>query len=99
MSKREKMKCEKVKKLTVGAVISDPGSTERNKTGGWRVERPEIDQSKCIKCGTCWSVCPDAAVYKDKEGKFRINYAFCKGCLICLNECPVKCISKKLEEK
>lgn len=98
MRKGVKVNREEKKKLTVGAVILEPGSTERNKTGGWRVERPEIDQSKCTKCGTCWQYCPDAAVYRD-NGKFKINYDYCKGCMICLTECPVKCIIKKLEEK
>jgi len=89
----------KEKKISVGAVITEIGSTLRNKTGGWRVEKPEIDQTKCIKCANCWMFCPDSAIYRDKEGKFQINYDYCKGCGICANECPVKCIAMKMEEK
>jgi pyruvate ferredoxin oxidoreductase delta subunit len=85
--------------ITPGAVMLNPGSTKNYKTGEWRTFKPEIDQSKCIKCAKCWMSCPDAAVYKDKEGKFNVNYDYCKGCLICAKECPVKAISYKVEEK
>lgn len=89
----------KAKKLTIGAVITEPGSTLKNKTGSWRTERPEIDQSKCIRCGSCWQDCPDGAIFRDKEGRFQINYDYCKGCGICANSCPIKCITMKLEKK
>lgn len=85
--------------ITKGAVISNPGSTKVYKTGEWRTYKPEIDQVKCIKCSKCWLSCPDAAIYRDKEGKYLVNYDYCKGCLICAKECPVKAISYKLEEK
>jgi pyruvate ferredoxin oxidoreductase delta subunit len=85
--------------LTKGAVILSPGSTKKYKTGEWRTFKPEIDQTKCIKCAKCWLNCPDAAIFKDKDGKFQVNYDYCKGCLICAKECPVKCISYKVEEK
>ena len=45
-------------KISVGAIIEEPGSTIKNKTGGWRSFRPVIDQKKCIKCGTCFEACP-----------------------------------------
>ena len=86
-------------KITKGAIISEPGSTTANKTGEWRTFRPIVDKGKCIKCGKCWSVCPDAAIKKTKEGHFEIDYEYCKGCLICVKECPVKCITTKMEEK
>ncbi len=85
--------------LNTGAVIRTPGNTKKYHTGSWRTFRPVIDQKTCIKCGTCWRVCPDAAIYIDKDGKYRINYDYCKGCLICFRECPVKAISKELEQK
>ncbi|MFA5125709.1 MAG: 4Fe-4S dicluster-binding protein [archaeon] len=85
--------------ITKGAVISNPGSTKNYKTGEWRTFKPSIDQAKCIKCAKCWMTCPDAAVYKDKEGRFQVNYDYCKGCLLCEKECPVKAISHKVEEK
>jgi|AntAceMinimDraft_9_1070365.scaffolds.fasta_scaffold01415_2 pyruvate ferredoxin oxidoreductase delta subunit len=86
-------------KISVGAVIEEPGSTIKNKTGGWRSFRPVIDQTKCIKCGTCWKFCPDNAVRKNEKGEFEINYDYCKGCGICAKECPVKAIKMVKEEK
>ena len=85
--------------ITKGAFILEPGSTKKYKTGEWRTFKPEIDQTKCIKCAKCWMSCPDAAIFNDKEEKFQVNYDYCKGCLICQKECPVKCISYKVEEK
>ena len=86
-------------KISVGAVIEEPGSTIKNKTGGWRSFKPVIDQKKCIKCGTCWKFCPDNAVRKNEKGEFEINYDYCKGCGICAKECPVKAIKMVKEEK
>ncbi len=86
-------------KISVGAVIDEPGSTIKNKTGGWRSFRPIIDHKKCIKCGTCWQFCPDNAIRKNKKGEFEVNYDYCKGCGICANECPVKAIKMIKEEK
>jgi pyruvate ferredoxin oxidoreductase delta subunit len=85
--------------ITLGAVISCPGSTKVYKTGEWRTYKPVIDQEKCIKCAKCWLSCPDAAVTRDSEGRYHVNYDYCKGCLLCERECPVKAISHKMEEK
>lgn len=86
-------------KINIGAVITEPGSSIQNKTGSWRSLRPIIDRDKCIKCGKCWQFCPDSAIIIDKEGKAVINYNYCKGCLICQEVCPPKCISAIKEEK
>lgn len=93
MTKQEKPK------ITVGAVIEEPGSTIKNKTGGWRSFRAVIDQKKCTKCGLCWQFCPDNAIKKNKKGEFEINYDYCKGCGICANICPFKAIKMVKEEK
>ena len=85
--------------FNTGAVIFEPGSTKKNKTGGWRAKRPVIDSAKCIKCGTCWMYCPDTAIKKNKNGEFEIDYDYCKGCGICANECPAKAIEMELEKK
>ena len=82
-----------------GAVIHEPGSTKKYKTGEWRTFKPSIDNSKCIKCGKCWMNCPDAAIKKTKDGFFKIDYNYCKGCSICVNVCPVKAITMERVEK
>jgi len=86
-------------KFNKGAVIHEPMSTKKNKTGGWRAVRPVIDKAKCIKCGQCWMYCPDIAVKKNDKGEFEIDYDYCKGCGICANQCPAKAIKMELEKK
>jgi len=85
--------------LTPGGVIRSPGSTSATKTGNWRSERPVIDSSKCTRCGLCWTFCPDAAIRKNSNGYFEIDYDYCKGCGICASVCPVKAITMQKEEK
>ena len=98
------------KKLPIGAVIVEPGSSLKYKTGDWRVLRPVIDQEKCVRCRTCWALCPDGAIievkkpYQTKSGRkydvsYEINYDYCKGCGVCANECPVKAITMVEEVK
>ncbi|MFH1234943.1 MAG: pyruvate synthase subunit PorD [Candidatus Diapherotrites archaeon] len=85
--------------FNLGAVIYEPGSTIKNKTGSWRSMKPKIDQAKCIKCGICWVNCPDMSVKKNAKGEFEIDYDYCKGCGICANECPAKAILMEIEKK
>jgi NADPH-dependent glutamate synthase beta subunit-like oxidoreductase len=43
----------------------------------------------CFECDNCYGVCPDNAVVKLGQGKrFRFNLDYCKGCGICVAECP-----------
>jgi 2-oxoacid:acceptor oxidoreductase delta subunit (pyruvate/2-ketoisovalerate family) len=43
----------------------------------------------CFECDNCYGVCPDNAVIKLGPGKgFEFNYDYCKGCGICVAECP-----------
>jgi Pyruvate/2-oxoacid:ferredoxin oxidoreductase delta subunit len=43
----------------------------------------------CFECDNCFGVCPDNAVTKLGPGKgFEINLDYCKGCGICVTECP-----------
>jgi len=44
----------------------------------------------CFSCDNCYGVCPDNAVLKLGEpGElYAIDYDFCKGCGICVAECP-----------
>ncbi len=90
---------QKAKKLPVGAVISEPGSTEKYHTGTWRAFRPVLDSAKCTKCAICWRNCPDAAIKQKEDGTFYIDYDYCKGCLICVKDCPVKAIVREVETK
>jgi NADPH-dependent glutamate synthase beta subunit-like oxidoreductase/Pyruvate/2-oxoacid:ferredoxin oxidoreductase delta subunit len=43
----------------------------------------------CFECDNCYGVCPDNAVIKLGPGKrFEFNLDYCKGCGICVAECP-----------
>ena len=46
----------------------------------------------CTECDNCLVFCPDVAISKLKKG-YRINYDYCKGCGICVHECPRNCMS------
>jgi 2-oxoacid:acceptor oxidoreductase delta subunit (pyruvate/2-ketoisovalerate family) len=53
----------------------------------------------CFECDNCYGVCPDNAVVKLGPGKrFRFNYDYCKGCGICVAECPCGAIKMVPEE-
>lgn len=43
----------------------------------------------CFNCDNCFGVCPDNAVIKlEPENRYAIDYDYCKGCGICVAECP-----------
>ena len=71
-----------------GAIISEPGNSEKFKTGGWRSLRPIHDQEKCVHCLTCFIFCPDSSIKVEDEKIKEIDLEFCKGCGICASECP-----------
>ena len=89
----------KEKKLTVGAVITDAGNTEKTKTGGWRSFRPQWDPKKCTQCMICWQFCPENAIPEKKGKRIETDFDYCKGCGICAKECPFKAITMVKEEK
>jgi NADPH-dependent glutamate synthase beta subunit-like oxidoreductase len=41
----------------------------------------------CIRCDTCVVVCPDLAVVREGDG-YRVLGDYCKGCGLCVKECP-----------
>ena len=53
----------------------------------------------CFECDNCYGVCPDNAVIKLGAGKrFEFNYDYCKGCGLCVSECPCGAIKMVPEE-
>lgn len=53
----------------------------------------------CFECDNCYGVCPDNAVIKLGPGKrFQFNYDYCKGCGVCVAECPCGAIRMEAEE-
>jgi len=63
-----------------------PGSSLRNRTGSWRVNRPVLDADRCTNCLLCWLYCPDGSVLRTPHG-VALRYDYCKGCGICAAVC------------
>ncbi|MDA7857955.1 4Fe-4S binding protein [bacterium] len=80
------------KDIPIGGLITEAGNAEKYKTGDWRTFKPVRDKEKCTDCLFCWIYCPDSAVIVE-DGKIKaIDYDHCKGCGICAEVCPKKCI-------
>ena len=74
--------------------------------GGLEISNALYEARRCLSCGTCFScdncygVCPDNAVLKLGEPGtlYEIDLDFCKGCGICVSECPSGAIQMIPEE-
>ena len=53
--------------------------------------RPEVDQDKCVGCGTCAKYCAHDGPQME-NGKMHIDWTKCMGCGRCIDVCPVKAI-------
>jgi pyruvate ferredoxin oxidoreductase gamma subunit len=74
---------------TAAPVIHAPASSEQVETGLWRTTRPIIDYQRCHRCAwICSTLCPDGVISLNQEGYPEIDYQHCKGCLICMANCP-----------
>ncbi|MFN2427217.1 MAG: NAD(P)-binding protein [Candidatus Binatia bacterium] len=53
----------------------------------------------CFECDNCYGVCPDNAVVKLGPGqRYAFNYDYCKGCGLCVSECPCGAIRSVPED-
>ncbi len=80
------------KDMMIGAAIPGLRPNQRNPyfTGGTAKHyRPVINFDKCIKCSLCWEYCPDSVFDVTPDGYFNPALAYCKGCGICAEVCPV----------
>lgn len=70
------------------------------KTGDWRIDRPDVDAEKCIRCGICASTCPlnVVEVRKDADPPVVVDWYYCKGCGLCAYECPKDAITMVAEK-
>lgn len=55
----------------------------------------------CLKCDNCYYYCPDLAIIKDftPEQSYSIADQYCKGCGLCVEECPRGAIVLKEVER
>ncbi|MFH0887741.1 MAG: NAD(P)-binding protein [Planctomycetota bacterium] len=71
---------------------------------GYDILKTSQESKRCFSCGVCnrcdncFVFCPDMAVVK-KSGKYEYNYDYCKGCAVCVVECPRNAIALIEEEK
>ncbi len=82
----------KIQKLSIAERI--PGFEEVNQ--GFSSKHAMMEADRCFHCGVCtmcdncYVFCPDVAVSKNSqipEG-YEIAFDYCKGCGICVYECP-----------
>ena len=66
---------------------------------------PLFIKEKCINCGLCFSACPDM-VFQFVKGEYKgrsmmvnegLDYDHCKGCLRCVDVCPVNALVRGVE--
>jgi len=70
-----------------------------NETNALFEARRCLSCGNCFECDNCYGVCPDNAVIKLGPGKrFEFKYDYCKGCGICVAECPCGAIKMVAEE-
>lgn len=71
---------------------------------GLTCEQVQEEMSRCYSCGVCdgcdncYVFCPDVAI-SHEGGVYTIDYDYCKGCLICVQECPRGVLSTESEGK
>ena len=66
---------------------------------------PLFIKERCINCGLCFSACPDM-VFQFAKGEYKgrkmminqgLDYYHCKGCLRCVDVCPVNALVRGVE--
>ncbi len=76
--------------------------TERSgKTEIFLREKPKIlenkniirDESLCIHCGHCLSICPLDVFSREESGRIDLDFDACIACGICVDACPTKALN------
>lgn len=63
-------------------------------------EQASMEASRCFSCGTCnacdncYLVCPEPCIVRSvrSNGLYKILVDYCKGCRVCIEECPTGCL-------
>jgi len=88
------------------APLSPPEQRRRSQqvevTLAYSREQAVAESDRCMSCGVCngcdncYLVCPDVSVMRDarENGRYTIRTTYCKGCLVCVQECPTGCLEK-----
>jgi len=90
----------------IEAPLSPAGERRRSQTVevtlAYSREQAVAESDRCMSCGVCngcdncYIVCPDVSVMRDtrENGHYTIRTTYCKGCLVCVQECPTGCLEK-----
>ncbi len=83
------------KRASVSRITLDKSRSSFHEVNKTLSERAAIEETeRCFSCGTCMHCdvclvfCPDVAIHKDEAGEYAVDYEHCKGCGICVSECP-----------
>jgi len=92
---------------TIGGTITNPGNSILKDLSISRAGMlPHFHDDKCINCAACDTACPDFCFVweekADKRGRPQmflqgIDYQYCKGCLKCVQACPVEALTSERE--
>jgi NADPH-dependent glutamate synthase beta subunit-like oxidoreductase len=86
--------------------LADPAERRRSQTAevtlSYSRAQAVAESDRCMSCGVCngcdncYIVCPDVSVLRDarENGRYSIRTTYCKGCLVCVQECPTGCLEK-----
>jgi len=83
----------------IAAPVIHAGATSVEvRTGLWRSHRPVMHTERCHRCWwICSSFCPDSAISVGTDGYPAIDYDHCKGCMVCVAQCPSHAIEAVAE--
>ena len=75
-------------------------STQQEVILAYSEEQASMEASRCFSCGTCnacdncYLVCPEPCIVRSvrSNGLYKILVDYCKGCRVCIEECPTGCL-------
>src|SRR6202161_618276 len=75
-------------------------STQQEVILAYSEEEATMEASRCFSCGTCnacdncYLVCPEPCIVRSSRshGLYKILVDYCKGCRVCIEECPTGCL-------
>ena len=75
-------------------------STQQEVILAYSEEQATMEASRCFSCGTCnacdncYLVCPEPCIVRSvrSNGLYKILVDYCKGCRVCIEECPTGCL-------
>ncbi|HOP66328.1 MAG TPA: 4Fe-4S binding protein [Methanoregulaceae archaeon] len=56
-----------------------------------------LDESECVDCGTCITICPQEVFWFDDDWKLQMDESKCVLCGRCIEICPHRALSQKSE--